>query len=94
MELVLQKQSNQLAESGSRPIGSFGGGGGGSGAGGGMGNLAQELMDFINNLTSEQFGKIQSFFDTMPKLTHTVNYNCPVCNKAHTILLEGMQSFF
>jgi hypothetical protein len=54
----------------------------------------QELMDFINNLTSEQFGKIQSFFDTMPKLTHTVNYNCPVCNKAHTILLEGMQSFF
>jgi hypothetical protein len=54
----------------------------------------QELMDFINNLTSEQFGKIQSFFDTMPKLTHTVDYNCPVCNKAHTILLEGMQSFF
>jgi hypothetical protein len=54
----------------------------------------QELMDFINNLTSEQFGKIQSFFDTMPKLTHTVNYNCPVCNKAHTIHLEGMQSFF
>ena len=54
----------------------------------------QELMDFINNLTSEQFGKIQSFFDTMPKLTHTVNYKCPVCNKAHTIHLEGMQSFF
>lgn len=54
----------------------------------------QELMDFINNLTSEQFSKIQSFFDTMPKLTHTINYNCPVCNKAHTILLEGMQSFF
>jgi hypothetical protein len=54
----------------------------------------QELMDFINNLTSEQFGKIQSFFDTMPKMTHTINYNCPVCNKAHKIVLEGMESFF
>jgi len=53
-----------------------------------------ELMDFINNLTSEQFSKIQSFFDTMPKLSHTINYNCPVCNKAHTVHLEGMQSFF
>ena len=53
-----------------------------------------ELMDFINNLTSEQFSRIQSFFDTMPKLSHTVNYNCPVCDKAHTIHLEGMQSFF
>jgi hypothetical protein len=54
----------------------------------------QELMDFINNLTSDQFSKIQSFFDTMPKMTHTINYNCPVCNKAHKIVLEGMESFF
>jgi hypothetical protein len=54
----------------------------------------KELMDFINNLTSEQFAKIQSFFDTMPKMTHTINYNCPVCNKAHTVVLEGMESFF
>ena len=52
MELVLQKQSNQLAESGSRPIGSFGGGGGGSGAAGGMGNLAQELIGSLQDLTS------------------------------------------
>jgi len=54
----------------------------------------KELMDFINNLTSEQFGKIQGFFDTMPKMTHTINYNCPVCNKAHKVVLEGMESFF
>jgi hypothetical protein len=50
MELVLQKQSNQLAESGSRPIGSSGGGG--SGAAGGMGNLAQELIGSLQDLTS------------------------------------------
>jgi hypothetical protein len=51
MELVLQKQSNQLAESGSKPISSSGGGGG-SGAAGGMGNLAQELIGSLQDLTS------------------------------------------
>lgn len=51
MELVLQKQSNQLAETGSRPIGSSGIGGG-STAGGGMGNLAQELITSLQDLTS------------------------------------------
>ena len=52
MELVLQKQSNQLAQSGSKPISSSGGGGGGSGAAGGMGNLTQELITSLQDLTS------------------------------------------
>ena len=52
MELVLQKQSNQLAQTGSRPISSYGGGGGGSGAAGGMGNLAGELISSLQDLTS------------------------------------------
>lgn len=51
MELVLQKQSNQLAQSGSSPISSYGSGGG-SGAAGGMGNLAQELISSLQDLTS------------------------------------------
>lgn len=53
-----------------------------------------ELMEFINNLTTEQFQKIQKFFETMPKLTYDINYNCPVCSKAHNVKLEGMDSFF
>jgi uncharacterized protein YggT (Ycf19 family) len=52
MELVLQKQSNQLAQSGSKPISSYGSGGGGSGAAGGMGNMAQELISSLQDLTS------------------------------------------
>jgi hypothetical protein len=51
MELVLQKQSNQLAQSGSSPISSYGGGGG-SGSAGGMGNLAGELISSLQDLTS------------------------------------------
>lgn len=54
----------------------------------------EELLDFINNLTSEQFAKVQKFFETMPRLKQEVNYNCPVCGKSHNKVLEGLQSFF
>lgn len=53
-----------------------------------------EIMDFLENLTTEQFDKVQSFFETMPKLTHDVEYDCPVCSKHHKIRIEGLQSFF
>jgi hypothetical protein len=54
----------------------------------------EELVEFINNLTSEQYQKIQQFFRTMPVLRQDVNYTCPVCNKQHNKYLEGLSSFF
>ena len=54
----------------------------------------QEIQDFINNLTQEQFQKIQDFFDTMPKLSHTVQYNCSKCEYDEPLVLEGLQNFF
>jgi hypothetical protein len=53
-----------------------------------------DIMKFLNNLTTEQFSKLQQFFVTMPRLYKEVEYNCPVCGKHHKKLLEGMQSFF
>lgn len=53
-----------------------------------------DVMQFLNNLTTEQFSKLQQFFMTMPRLYKEVEYNCPVCGKHHRKLLEGMQSFF
>jgi len=54
----------------------------------------EEMSEFVNNLTTEQFQKIQHFFETMPKLSYDVNYTCPVCSKHHVARLEGMDSFF
>jgi rubrerythrin len=54
----------------------------------------EELMDFINNLTAEQFAKIENFFETMPKLQQKVSYRCPVCSKQHEKTLEGLNNFF
>jgi len=54
----------------------------------------EELQSFVNNLTTEQFEKIESFFETMPKLRQKVNYTCPVCSREHNKVLEGLNSFF
>ena len=54
----------------------------------------EELLQFLNNLTSEQFVKVQQFFATMPKIKKEIEYTCPVCQKHHRKMLEGMQSFF
>lgn len=54
----------------------------------------QELNDFLNGLTQEQFKKIEVFFASMPKLQEQVKYTCPVCKKEHDKVLEGVESFF
>lgn len=54
----------------------------------------EELVQFINNLNSAQFLKLQKFFETMPKLKKEIEYTCPICGKHHKKVLEGIQSFF
>lgn len=54
----------------------------------------EELLEFLYNLTNEQFQNLQSFFKNMPKISKTIEYNCPICSKHHSVTLEGMQSFF
>jgi hypothetical protein len=54
----------------------------------------EELLQFLNNLTSEQFVKVQQFFATMPRIKKEIEYTCPVCQRHHRKMLEGMQSFF
>ncbi len=54
----------------------------------------KELSDFVESLNSKQFKDIEKFFDTMPKLSHTVNVTNPKTKKENEIVLEGLQSFF
>jgi hypothetical protein len=54
----------------------------------------EALLQFLNNLTSSQFEKIQAFFRTMPRLVKRFKYTCPVCQKEHNKYLEGLSSFF
>jgi len=54
----------------------------------------KELLDFIENLTREQFSKVQEFFETMPKIKKDVDFSCTKCGYQETITIEGLQSFF
>tara|TARA_B100001094_G_scaffold212422_1_gene206372 strand:- start:15 stop:734 length:720 start_codon:yes stop_codon:yes gene_type:complete len=54
----------------------------------------KELTDFVESLNSKQFKDIEKFFDTMPKLSHTVKVTNPKTKKENKIVLEGLQSFF
>ena len=53
-----------------------------------------EALDFLENLNSEQFAKIQNFFETMPKLSHTIPVYNPKTKVTSDLVLEGLASFF
>ena len=54
----------------------------------------KELTEFIEQMNSGQFRKVQSFFDTMPKLTHTVKVKNPKTKKTSEVKLTGLNDFF
>jgi hypothetical protein len=54
----------------------------------------KELREFLENLSSKQFKEIETFFETMPKLTHTVKVLNPNTKVESDIVLEGLNSFF
>ena len=55
---------------------------------------SKELDEFIDSTDTKQFAKIKEFFDTMPKLQHTINYKCVKCGEDKEITLQGLDSFF
>ena len=54
----------------------------------------KELSDFIEQLNTKQFQDIQKFFDTMPRLKHTVKVKNPKTKKESEITLQGLNDFF
>ena len=54
----------------------------------------KEIQEFFDDMNSAQFAKIQKFFDTMPKLTHTVKVTNPNTGVESDVVLEGLASFF
>ena len=54
----------------------------------------KELTDWIETLTPNQFKEIEKFFDTMPRLSHTVKVTNPKTKVESDVALEGLTSFF
>ena len=54
----------------------------------------KEVKDFLESMNSSQFKDIEQFFETMPKLKHTVTVTNPNTSVESAVVLEGLASFF
>ena len=54
----------------------------------------KEFRTFVDSLTTRQFEKIQKFYETAPKLSHTFKVVNPNTGKESSYTIEGLQSFF
>jgi len=54
----------------------------------------KEIEEYIEGLTTKQFEKIQEFFATMPKLSHTIKVVNPNTGVESEYEIEGLVNFF
>jgi hypothetical protein len=54
----------------------------------------KEINDFLESMNSSQFKDIEKFFETMPKLQHTVTVKNPKTKVESEVVIEGLASFF
>ena len=54
----------------------------------------KEMVEYLEQLNSSQFKEIETFFETMPKLSHKVKVKNPNTGVESEIVLEGLQNFF
>ena len=54
---------------------------------------SKDLQSFIEQMNTDQFEKVSQFFETMPKLTHTIKVTNPNTGVESEVVLEGLQSF-
>jgi hypothetical protein len=54
----------------------------------------KELVEWIQKMDPNQYKGIEKFFDTMPKLSHTLKVKNPTTGVESEIVLEGLSSFF
>jgi len=54
----------------------------------------KELQEFLDQMNSSQFKLIEKFFETMPKLSHTIKIKNPKTKVESEVTIEGLTSFF
>jgi hypothetical protein len=54
----------------------------------------KELLEFVEQLSSKQFKEVEKFFETMPKLSHTIKIKNPKTGVESEVVLEGLSAFF
>ena len=53
----------------------------------------KDLNDFFESMSTEQFDKVNEFFETMPRLRHITKITNPKTKIESEVVLEGLESF-
>ena len=54
----------------------------------------EEINEWVDGLTQSQYRKLITFFETMPKLSHSFKIKNTNKDTEFTITLEGLADFF
>ena len=54
----------------------------------------KEMMEWLGNLNTSQFEKINEFFSNTPKLRHIIEWTCKECGEKDSVEIEGLYNFF
>lgn len=54
----------------------------------------EEINNFLESLTTDQFQQLVMFVDNTPQLNHQVQFTCTECNTDNKKTLTGLQDFF
>lgn len=53
-----------------------------------------EIIEFLNNLTMDQYGVLEHWFDMLPKCVVKIEWTCPVCSHRNVRYVRGLMNFF
>ena len=54
----------------------------------------EEIENFIDSLPVKAYNGMLEYFDSMPMMSHEVNYKCPECGTENSININGAEHFF
>ena len=54
----------------------------------------EEVQDFLEKLQPKDFEKLETFFATIPKLSHTIKFRNPNTEVENEVTIEGVFNFF
>jgi rubrerythrin len=54
----------------------------------------EELVEFVESMSSEQFEKLTDFVNKIPTITQQAEFKCSSCGHHNDIKLKGMDDFF
>lgn len=55
---------------------------------------SEDVINFLESMTSEQFEKVSQFANSIPNVTKTISFSCESCNHENEKILKGLDDFF